>query len=230
MRTGEVFASARSRRLVYLVVAALLVFVAATSLLVGRYSSLLTDPFALREWIRGYGPLAPVVFVALQAAQVIVAPIPGQVLGLASGFLFGTLWGTVYSLVGATVGSVVVFWLSRRLGRPFVEQALTAETLAKFDRFSTDDGPVALFLVFLVPGLPDDVICFCGGLTGMSIPKMVAISVVGRFPGYLVINATGAGFGSDRVMEAVLLLVALVAISVVGYRYRERLFERILGR
>jgi len=230
MRTAKVFASARSKRLVYLAVAALLVVLVTASVLVGRYGSFLTDPFALREWVRGYGPLAPLVFVALQAAQVIVAPIPGQVLGLVSGFLFGTLWGTVYSLVGATVGSAVVFWLSRRLGRPFVEQALTPETLAKFDRFSTKDGPLALFLVFLIPGLPDDVICFLGGLTGMGIPKMVAISVVGRLPGYLVINATGAGLGSDRVMEALLLLVALVALSVVGYRYRDQLFERIIGQ
>ncbi|MEF8827066.1 MAG: hypothetical protein V5A34_11250 [Halapricum sp.] len=48
---------------------------------------------------------APLAFVLLQAVQVVIAPIPGQVLALASGWLFGLVWGTVYSIIGATLGS-----------------------------------------------------------------------------------------------------------------------------
>ncbi|WP_340098085.1 TVP38/TMEM64 family protein [Salinibaculum salinum] len=228
MHSGRLFASARGRRVA---LAALVVLVAGflgTLLLLDQFAAWLTNPFAVRQFIRSYGPVAPLVFIVLQSVQVIVAPIPGQVLGLASGFLFGVLWGTVYSLVGATIGTYIAFTLARRLGRPYVEELLTREALETFDSFTDHEGPVALFLIFLVPGLPDDVICFLAGLTDMDIPKMVAISLVGRLPGYLAVNAAGAGFASQRVLEAMVLLVALAALSAVAYRYRDQLFESIL--
>lgn len=229
MRTPRIFASARSRRVALATLAVLIAVFLGSVVLLGRYATWLTDPFALRTWIRGFGPLAPIVFVALQATQVIIAPIPGQVLGLASGFLFGTLWGTVYSLTGATIGTVVAVSLTRRLGRPYVEEAFTDETVAEFDDFTDDDGPLALFLVFLVPGLPDDVICFLAGLTDIGVPTVVAVSLAGRLPGYLVVNAAGSGLASNRVLEAITVLLALVALSGLAYRYRDPLVEQILA-
>ncbi|WP_302081461.1 TVP38/TMEM64 family protein [Salinibaculum rarum] len=228
MRSARIFASARSRRVALAALVALLAVFLGSLFVLDQYAAWLTDPFVVRERIRSYGPLAPLAFMALQTAQVILAPIPGQVLGLASGFLFGALWGTVYSIVGATVGTYVAFTLARRLGRPYVEELVTDDALTTFDSFTDNEGPLALFLIFLVPGLPDDVICFLAGLTDMDIPKMVAISVVGRLPGYLAVNAAGAGLASRRTLEAVTLLVALAVLSAVAYRYRERLFESIL--
>ena len=213
MRSASVFASTRSKRVVLATLAALTVVLLGSALLLGRYAAWLTDPFAARELIRGYGPLAPLVFVALQAAQVILAPVPGHVLSLASGFLFGVVWGTVYSLVGATLGTVVVVVLARRLGRPYVERVFTAETVAEFDAFTEDEGPIALLLVFLVPGLPDDVICFLAGLTEMDVPTIAVISLLGRLPGYLLVAAAGAGLASARLLEAGTVIVTLAAIS-----------------
>lgn len=228
MRTVKILGSGRDKRVALALVVGALAVLVTGAVLVGQFRWL-TDPFTLRETVRGYGPLAPLVFVALQAAQVVVAPIPGQALGLVSGFLFGTVWGTAYSLVGATIGSFVVFTLARRLGRPYVERAVAAETLAEFDRVTDEEGVLTLFLIFLVPGLPDDVVCFLAGLTDISIPKLVAISFVGRIPGYLVVNATGAGLASDRLVEATAALLVLTALSVLAYRHRGWLFERLVG-
>ncbi|MEF8784793.1 MAG: TVP38/TMEM64 family protein [Haloarculaceae archaeon] len=225
MHSARIFASARSRRVALTALVGLTALLFGSLLLLDQFAAWLTDPFAVRQWVRSYGPLAPLVFIALQSVQVIVAPIPGQVLGLASGFLFGTVWGTVYSLTGVTIGTYVAFALARHLGRPYVEKLVTDKALSTFDSFTDNEGPVALFLIFLVPGLPDDVICFFAGLTDMNIPKMLAISVVGRLPGYLAVNAVGAGFASKSVLEATMLLLALAALSAAAYRYRDQLFE-----
>jgi uncharacterized membrane protein YdjX (TVP38/TMEM64 family) len=227
MRSAQIFASTRSKRVVLATLAVLAAVFLGSVVLFGRYAALLTDPFALREWIRGYGPFAPLVFITLQAAQVILAPIPGQVLGLASGFLFGAWWGTIYSLIGATLGTVVALVLARRLGRPYVETVFSAETLTEFDAITNDDGPLALFLVFLVPGLPDDVICFLAGLTEIKFWTIVAISVIGRVPAYAVVNATGAGLASNRVQESVTVLLVLLALTGFVALYREALLDRI---
>src|SRR3989304_4896136 len=48
------------------------------------------DKAFLKETVQGWGYMGPVVFVVVQALQVIVSPIPGEATGLAGGFFFGT--------------------------------------------------------------------------------------------------------------------------------------------
>lgn len=180
------------------------------------------DPVRVRSWVAGFGVLAPLVMVALQAVQVVVAPIPGQVLGLVAGYLFGPSLGTLYSLAGATIGSVVVFVVTRRLGRPFVVDVVDPETLARFDDLSTRRGAVVLFVVFLVPGLPDDLVCFVAGLTPLRIRTLTAVSVVGRLPGYFLVALAGADLATAAYLDAAVILALLVAVSLVVYAYRDR--------
>jgi uncharacterized membrane protein YdjX (TVP38/TMEM64 family) len=50
---------------------------------------LYVDKRFLKQTLREWGVLAPLVFIGLQALQVIVAPIPGQLTGILGGYLFG---------------------------------------------------------------------------------------------------------------------------------------------
>lgn len=221
-RHARLFADARSRRTVVVLTVLVVCSLGLLSVLV-RDLPWLTDPGRLRAFITGFGPLAPAVFILLQAVQVVVAPVPGQVLALASGWLFGTLWGTVYSLLGATIGSYVAFTLAHRYGRPFVERAVDSKALALFDGFSSSHGYLTLFLVFLVPGLPDDIICFLGGTTNLDRVKMTAVSAVGRVPGYFLANLAGDSVASARYVEAALVVVGLLAVSALVYVRRRSL-------
>jgi uncharacterized membrane protein YdjX (TVP38/TMEM64 family) len=63
------------------------------------------DKDNIKDFLERTGPVAPLVFIGLQALQVLVAPIPMQVFGLAGGYIFGAFWGTVYSMIGLTIGS-----------------------------------------------------------------------------------------------------------------------------
>ncbi|MEF8901464.1 MAG: TVP38/TMEM64 family protein [Halovenus sp.] len=225
----RIFTSKQARRRAILWVLFFGVVLVGGTIFVRRYVPWLTNAEALRVGIESYGPLAPAVFISLQAAQVIVAPIPGQVLGFVSGYLFGTVYGTVYSLVGAAIGSYVVFRLSRRYGRTYVERAIDPQLIAKFDTFAGRRGLAVLFAVFLVPGIPDDAICFVAGLTELRIRDMVIVSTVGRLPGYLLVNAAGAQLAANRLLETALLVAILLALSVVGYIWRREVLRKFTG-
>ena len=45
------------------------------------------DQERIHAWLAELGPLAPVVSVGLNVAQVVLAPVPGQVIGFANLFL-----------------------------------------------------------------------------------------------------------------------------------------------
>lgn len=227
---ARVFVSRRTRRSALAWALGLCVVLGLGYLALGRFAPLLTDPAALRAFVRGFGVWAPLAFVAIQAAQVVVAPIPGQLTGFAAGYVFGAVAGSVYSLVGITIGSTVAFWLSRRLGRPYVERVVTPETLDRFDDLAERNAAAGLFLAFLVPGLPDDAICFVGGLTDLPLWRLVLVAVAGRAPGFVLMAVAGARLASEQVVDAALLVLTLTALAVVGYLSRDRLVAWFAAR
>ncbi|MEF8812492.1 MAG: TVP38/TMEM64 family protein [Halovenus sp.] len=200
----------------------------AVAIFMDRHLGFLTDTEELRAFIRQYGVFSPIVLIALQALQVVFAPIPGQILAVVAGYLFGAWWGTVYNMIGITVGSSIAFWLSRRFGRAYVESIVHKDALEKFDAIGDDAAGFTLFVLFLIPGLPDDMLCFAGGLTRLPLWQLVAIAVVGRAPAFFLVNVIGEFLGTGQFVAAIVLTALLLAISAVGYLNHDRLL-RLLG-
>ncbi|RLC67158.1 MAG: hypothetical protein DRI48_03030 [Chloroflexi bacterium] len=146
----------------------------------------------VRDWITDFGPWGPVVSIALNVAQVLVAPIPGQLLGLVNGYLYGMWPGLLYSMIGLTLGTALAMGLGRWFGRPLVRRLVNPKTLARWDRIADRQGPRFFFLVFLLPFLPDDVTCFIVGLSPLSIPRMLLLVTPARLPGVFVSCWLGA--------------------------------------
>jgi len=92
---------------------------------------LYVDRFFLKQTLRQWGILAPVVFIALQALQVIIAPIPGEVTSILGGYLFGEWVGLLYSIIGLTLGSVAAFGVGRWLGAHYVRTLVSQEACGK---------------------------------------------------------------------------------------------------
>ena len=187
----------------------------------GPLFELLSDPERLREWIAGFGPWAPVVSVGLNAAQVLLAPIPGQFIGIANGYLYGILWGTVYSMLGLLIGTTVAMSLGRWFGRPLVERFVPSETLDRWDRITEGKGAWFFFLIFLFPSLPDDIVCFIIGLSPLSIPRMLLLAMPGRLPGVIVSCWVGAYASELPLWAWIPLLGGAAALAWFFWRFQQ---------
>lgn len=225
----RVFASAESRRRFLIHLALVAVVLVGVVVLVERHLAFLMSPEELQTFVRDFGVWSPVVLVLLQTLQVVLAPVPGHVLAVVAGYLFGMWWGTVYNMIGITIGSTIAFWLSRRFGRAYVETVVHEETLERFDAIDGRYARLTLLFFFVVPGSPDDVLCFVGGLTDIPLWQLVAIAIVGRTPAFFLVNAVGDLFRADQATAALVLAVALVFVSVLGYLNRDRIVS-LVGR
>ncbi len=154
--------------------------------------ALFNDQERIKAWVAGFGPWGPLVTIALNVAQVLLAPIPGQFVGIVNGYLYGIGLGTLYSMAGLLLGTTLAMALGRWFGRPLVEYLATPDALARWDRIAGRQGPLFFFLVFLFPFVPDDISCFLIGLSSLSIPRMVVLAVLGRLPGVFVSCWVGA--------------------------------------
>lgn len=165
----------------------------------------------LSELVDGFGAAKPYAYVALQVAQVLFAPIPGQVIGLLGGYFFGFWQGLFLSMAGLVAGSLTAMSLARLLGEKVVRRFVPAGIFEKFDHLVKGGGLWNFFMLFLLPALPDDAICFMAGLTRWRLSHLLAVSALGRLPGTAVLVFVGSSVGRDMRVANVLLAVATVA-------------------
>ena len=185
----------------------------------GPALDLFRERAVLQAWMASLGGFAPLVSIALNTAQVIAAPIPGQVIGLANGYLFGVWLGTLYSLLGVMLGTGIVLTLTRRWGRPFVVRLVPTAQLEKLDRLVARRGALFFFLIFLLPFLPDDLACFAIGLTDLALGKMMTLIVIGRLPGLIVSSWVGANAASLSLAGWGVLIVGACALALAYLRW-----------
>ncbi len=180
--------------------------------------------------LRGGGTTGALLCIAVQFLQVVIAVIPGEITSFAAGYVFGAWRGFLYSAIGVTLGSAFNFWFARVVGRPTLERLIGRDRLAKIDRsLAGAKSKSAMFLLFLLPGLPKDLLCYVAGLSSMSILEFVVLSGLARSPALLASVLIGAGVsrGDYRSLMAIALL-ALLAIG--GYYWYQRRNLRSSGR
>ncbi len=187
----------------------------------GPLTNLLTNKEQIVDFINSLGIFGPLAFMLIQILQTVVAPIPGQVSGIVGGFIFGW-WGILWTIIGSGIGFFLVFLLSRKFGRGLVERIIKKEHLDKFDYLTKQKGSFVFFLIFLIPGLPDDIVCYVAGLTTIPIRKLMWMITLGRLPAVIMTNLLGAGLGEADIRPIVVAVITTVfVLAAVAYKHKD---------
>lgn len=180
----------------------------------------------LLAFLHSLGPYAFAGFILLQASQVVVAPIPGEVTGLLGGYLYGPVLGVVLSTSGLTLGSYLAFVLSRTFGRPFVEKFVNKTIMERFDYLLQHKGSFVVFMLFLIPGFPKDYLCYILGLGHLSTLEFLVIGGTGRLFGTILLTLGGAYISNQQYLRLLILIVVSLAVVGLAMVYRKKL-ERL---
>jgi uncharacterized membrane protein YdjX (TVP38/TMEM64 family) len=177
----------------------------------------------LRAFIESWGTLAPAAFIFVQALQVVVAPIPGELTGAAGGFIFGAVPNIVYSTVGLTIGSLIGFLAARIVGLPLVKLAVPCEMLERFEFVTKRKGALLALALFAIPGFPKDILCYLLGLSPMGFLSFATVCTLGRIPGTVMLSYSGAAVYSENWWLLTILAVAALLAIAVFFLFRDRL-------
>lgn len=175
----------------------------------------------------GPGPLSTLIFICFQIAQVLAAPLPGEVTGIIGGYIYGPILGTLYSTIGLTIGSWLAFLLARTLGLPFVEKVVSRNILQKYDYFMEHQGALVTFVMFLIPGFPKDALCYIMGLSHMRTRLFLAVSTVGRLFGTIMLSVGGSCVRNDQMQGLYTVIGVTVVILILTYLYRDKLLNKL---
>ena len=180
----------------------------------------------VEDFIAGYGHLSGLVYIVFQIFQVVISVIPGEVFQVAAGYLFGPFWGVIYAIIGCLLGEAVAFGLARVLGQGFVRLFMSEEQFTKYqERLNSNKAYTLCFILYLIPGIPKDILCYVAGASEIKFLPFLIISMVGRMPGLIGSIVMGSLVDKGNyILAAVILGIACVA-AVFGFIYRNKLSD-----
>lgn len=186
--------------------------------------------FAFGEQFRAelpkYGALAPLVYIALYALQIVIAPLPGAALAYTAGYLFGPVPAALYSITGILIGSALGFLLARRFGMPIIEKMAPQSWIERWRSLTAVNSSFTWFLLMLAPTA--DVFYFIAGLTTLSFRRFMVIVLLGRLPGIILSSYLGANIESFGVQWIFVLIGAMLLVALAGNWLRQRVEKRVL--
>ena len=175
------------------------------------------DPLKFRQWVNNYGFGGRLIFIGMVVLQVLIAIIPGEPLEFGAGYAFGAFEGTILTIIGITVGSLIVYALVKKFGMAFVEIFFSKEKIANIKFLKSSKKRDALiFLLFIIPGTPKDILCYFLGLTDIKYSTVIFISVVGRLPSVVTSTISGNLLGNESYILAISIFAGTLLISALG--------------
>jgi len=215
-----------------------LLFVAAL-LAVLVYFDVHKQVLQLLEWFKQQGPWAPLLFILIITA-VVVLLLPGALFTIGAGFVFGVIPGSVYVVLGTTAGAAVAFLLARYcFGQRAREFVLARAKLRLVNDELTPNGWKIVLLTRLIPFFPGKLSNYFFGLTQFSLRGYLAGSLLGFIPfsvhnvylGSLIADISNFDITSRErsVWEWGLYAAGLVA-AIAVIVYLNRLASRALAK
>ncbi|MCQ9208758.1 MAG: TVP38/TMEM64 family protein [Omnitrophica bacterium] len=182
-------------------------------------------PAALRDYIQGFGKLAPIIYILAYSLNTISVLPPIAGLSLAAGLAFGSLWGAIYLMIAALIGTSCTFFISRFFGRGFVERLLKGR-FKNLDDLLKRRGFITVLFFRVVPLVPYEVLNYAGGLSKMRFRDYFFASFLGLIPGVIIASFFGGSLGEVRGLQDlfslkfILASLALVLIIAVPFLYQ----------
>ena len=185
------------------------------------------SPETFRDYVKSHGPLGPLMMMGIMALQVVVAIIPGEPFELGAGFVFGWFQGTVWCLLGSAAASAVVYLAVRKWGVKLVEAFFSRDKIMHYSFLQNEKKlDLLVFILFLIPGTPKDLLTYLVGLTPMKLSSFLVLTTAARIPSVVSSTMTGNFAQHERYTAAIITYAVTILISVICILWYRRISKQ----
>lgn len=187
-----------------------------------------------RHFIVGTGSKGILIYILIQAVQVVILPVPATIIALAGAIIYGPFWGSVYCSLGVLIGSFVAFWLGRSLGFKLVVWVAGKENAIKYANLINNNGKIFLGLAFLLPFFPDDILCYIAGITTMSFKYFFIVATLCRPIAVVFMCYFGGGyiipFSGWGIYVWMVIAIVMSVVVYLTYKYQSQLEGWVISK
>ena len=174
-----------------------------------------------KDKVQSTGFIGMMSLFGLQIAQIFLFILPGEPIEIISGMCYGGFWGTVFVLASAAIISTAIFFLVRKLGKKFVYEFCNEDKVKKIENSSMFQNPkkveMILFILFLLPGTPKDLLVYIAGLLPIKPSRFIIISTLARIPS--IVSSTYAGekilAGNYKTAAFIYIIIILICVILI---------------
>ena len=187
------------------------------------------SPAALRDYIRGFGSFAALVYIIAYIFDTLALFPPMVGFAITAGLAFGPLWGFIYLMLAAMIGTNLAFLISRYFGRALVERWI-AKRFKNLDDMIEKHGFQTLLFFRVIPIIPYEILNYLSGLTKIRYRDYFFATLIGLIPGALISVFFGDMLGELRKMRDMVswrfiyttVLVIIAALLPFVYRFLKK--------
>lgn len=174
----------------------------------------------IRDYVLGWGTLAPVAYVVAVTVEVVVAPIPGAILYAPGGAIFGGFIGGTLSLIGNVAGAAIACWLGTTFGADWVAKRAAGgdhSTLSAIHARLTERGGWLVFVLRVNPLTSSDLVSYAAGLAGVPVRRVALGTLFGMAPqcyaqAYLAESLFQILPGSPAALAAIAIAITVAVV------------------
>lgn len=171
----------------------------------------------MESLLQDNGFVAIIIFFFVCFLQPIILPIPEVVTVTAGSAVFGSFVAACISFVGTLTGIVTMYFIARKGGRMVIRKFVKERHVQKYERCVSKNEIGLLLLMFIIPILPDEIICVGAGIGGVGVKKFIIIATVAK-----LITSFSLAYSLDVAQtlpftnaQLIILLVLIVGMGMI---------------
>lgn len=182
--------------------------------------------YSVIDYLRQNRKIAFLLIIGLQIIQVVICVLPGQPIQFAASYMFGVARGYLFSIIGAVIGTTISFYLAKLLGSEAMHLFFGEEKVKEYQRrLNSGRGLLIAFLIYLIPGVPKDLVSYAAGISEMRFRPFLLAATIGRSPAMLGSLLVGHFFGKQNYTAMIIVTVAVILLLLVCLIKRKELID-----
>lgn len=136
--------------------------------------------YGLEQLFINHMETAKLLYFSICVVQNILLPIPEAATIMAGSAIFGALNAFIIGLIGTLIGVTTMFLITRYGGIKLVSKLVKEKHLLRYQQLTEKNEVLYLFTLFIVPILPDEIICIGAGLSNISFKRFLVIAITSK--------------------------------------------------
>ena len=175
---------------------------------------------AFKDKVTNSGVYGLLLLFIIQVAQIFLFILPGEPIEILAGMCYGWVWGTIFIMISSAFIATFIFMLVRKLGKQFVYDFSDEEKIKKIENNKIFQNPkkieLVLFILFVVPGTPKDLLTYLAGLLPIKTSRFIVISTIARIPSIVTSTIAGANIATGDWKKGIMLYLLIVVIVAIA--------------
>lgn len=158
-----------------------------------------------------------IIYFMICFLQPIILPFPEPVTIMGGSTILGPLKGATIGFFGTILGIIVMFFIAKFARRSIINKIVDDKKLDKFNRYIQKNETLIILMLFILPILPDEVICIGAGLAKMNRYKFIGIAAISKLVTSisLAYSLELIKFNGNLIIIAIILIIVIIIVKKI---------------